>query len=119
MTVGRRSVAFAAGVSGNIAQLHPEVKRKVRAAIEAIREEPSEGEPLGQELGGFRKVVIGAWRLVYRVEDRVVRVYAVDRRATVYSDLIERLRPRIKERRGKYRRERARHEARRSSRALT
>jgi mRNA-degrading endonuclease RelE of RelBE toxin-antitoxin system len=91
-------------VGESIAQFHPDVKRKVRAALDAVRDDPAEGEPLEQELSGFGKIVVGSWRIVYRVEGQVVRVYAVGRRATVYSDLVELLRPRIEERPAPYER---------------
>lgn len=102
----RRAVAFHGSASEAVSRLHPETKRKVRAAIDAVRMDPTEGEPLERELSGFLKIVVGSWRVVYRVEAQIVRVYAVGRRANVYSDLIDRLRSGIKERRGRYRRRR-------------
>lgn len=100
---GRR-VRIPEDIQGIIAELHPETKRKVRAAIDAIAEDPTIGEPLEQELTGFRKIAIGAWRIVYREERRTVVVRAVGRRVTVYSDLLERLQKGTRERRGRYRR---------------
>jgi hypothetical protein len=62
------------------------------------------GELLEPPLGGFRKLVIGSWRIVYRAEARAVRVYAIGRRATVYDDLAERLERSIEERARPWRR---------------
>ena len=83
-----------------IAKLHPETKRKVRAALEAIAEEPTVGKALGERLAGFRRIRIGRWRIVYREEGRIIEVHAVGRRATIYSDLIARLQRRRRDHRG-------------------
>lgn len=87
-----------------IANLHPETKRKVRAAIEAVAEDPTVGEPLEQELTGFRRIRVGIWRIVYRQERATIQIHAVGRRATVYSELVARLARPLRERRRPYRR---------------
>ena len=74
----------------------------MRAAIDAIAQDPATGEALEQELTGFRKIALGSWRVVYRDEGRAIRIHAIGRRATVYSDLIERLRRSVRERTGRY-----------------
>lgn len=86
-----------------MAKLHPETKKKVRAAIAAVGPDPTIGDPLDQELSGFRKIVLGSWRIVYRHEGATIRIHAVGRRGSVYSDLVERLRS-VRERRLTYRR---------------
>jgi len=99
-----RRVGLPDEVRETIARLDPGTKRTVRATIDAIAEDPTIGQPLEQELAGFRKVAIGAWRVVYREERRTIVVRAVGRRATVYSDLIDRLRRSLRERPRPYRR---------------
>jgi mRNA-degrading endonuclease RelE of RelBE toxin-antitoxin system len=87
-----RKVRLPDDIREALAKLHPEVKGKVRAAIEAIAEDPTVGVRLEDELAGFRKIAVGSWRVVYRDEVAAIRIHAVGRRATVYSELIERLR---------------------------
>jgi mRNA-degrading endonuclease RelE of RelBE toxin-antitoxin system len=101
--VARRPLDLPHEYQRAIAALHPDVKRRVRAALDAIREDPTFGDPLEGELDTFRKIALGSWRLVYRADARAIRIYALGRRATVYSELVARLRG-VKERRRRYRR---------------
>ncbi len=75
-----------------IGLLPPDTKRKVRAALAAILDEPTIGEPLRDRLSGHRRIRIGRWRVVYRERARVVEILAIGPRATVYEDLLARLR---------------------------
>lgn len=102
-----RGVEIDAAIQQTITELHPNTRRKVRAAIDAITQDPATGEPLEQELTGFRKIALGAWRIVYREDGRTVRIHAIGHRATVYSELIDRLRRSVRERARRYRRARS------------
>jgi mRNA-degrading endonuclease RelE of RelBE toxin-antitoxin system len=77
-----------------IGQLPPDTKRKVRAALAAVLDERNIGEPLRARLSGYRRIRIGRWRVVYRERAHVVEVLASGPRATVYEDLLARLRRR-------------------------
>ena len=74
-----------------IRALHPETKRKIRAALTSVVADPSLGEPLRDRLAGFRRVRIGRWRVVYRGRGGAIEIFAVGPRATVYSELVARL----------------------------
>jgi mRNA-degrading endonuclease RelE of RelBE toxin-antitoxin system len=78
-------------VQEEIRSLHPERRRKVRAAIDALREDPSEGKALQRELVGLWRYPLGALRIVYRFDDEMLEIVAVAPRATVYEDLARRL----------------------------
>ena len=84
-------------VPGHVAEvirgLHPETRRKIRATLTAVLADPAIGDPLRDRLSGFRRVRIGRWRVVYRERPRVIEVFAVRPRATVYSELLARLDP--------------------------
>lgn len=75
-----------------IERLHPETKRKVRAALETLVADPTVGVPLRDDLTGFRRIRIGRWRVVYRERRRTIEIHAVGPRSTIYTDLIARLR---------------------------
>lgn len=47
--------------------LHPTIKKKVRAALQAIVEAPTCGKALKEELAGLRSFRIGRFRVVYRI----------------------------------------------------
>jgi mRNA interferase RelE/StbE len=70
-----------------ISGLHPELKRKVRAGLDIIREEPSAGKELRDDLAGVRSLRVGRFRIVYRVTaGRLLELVAVGPRDTIYED---------------------------------
>jgi mRNA interferase RelE/StbE len=76
-----------------IGNLHPAVKRKVRAALQAIVEEPACGKALKEELAGLRSYRFGRFRFVYRVAaDRMVEVAAIGPRRRIYEETYRKLR---------------------------
>jgi len=81
-----------------IAGLHPELKRKVRAGLDIIRDEPSAGKELRDELAGLRSLRVGRFRIIYRVASGwLLELVALGPRHTIYEDtlrLIRRERPR-------------------------
>ena len=70
-----------------IRTLHPEIKRKVRAALETIVSAPITGKALKEELAGLRSYRIGKLRIVYRlVGDETVEVVAIGPRRYIYEE---------------------------------
>jgi hypothetical protein len=47
--------------------LHPELKRKVRAGLDAIRADLQTGKKLQEDLAGFRSLRIGRFRIIYGI----------------------------------------------------
>lgn len=82
-----REVILAPEIRELVRVLHPTTKRKVRAAIEAVRSAPEIGDELTRELAGIRRLRIGRLRIVYRVQGRQVQIVAIGPRATIYLDL--------------------------------
>ncbi len=67
--------------------LHPGIKRKIRAAADAILEDPSAGKALKEELEGLRSYRVGRIRIIYRNSSRdVVEIVAVGPRTTIYEE---------------------------------
>ena len=78
-----------------IRNLHPTIKRKVRAALQTIVETPTCGKPLKEELAGLRNYRIGRFRIVYRIaEDRLIEIVAVGPRKSIYEETYRRVRNR-------------------------
>ena len=50
-----------------IKKLDPTVRKRVRAAIDALREDPHRGKPLQLTLKGLCSWRTGDWRIVYRI----------------------------------------------------
>jgi mRNA interferase RelE/StbE len=92
-------IAFLDAAIDDLRRLGPDVALKVLRRLVALAAEPLSGRPLGGELTGFRKLVVGrnTWRVVYRVVDGAVvvcEVWAVGRRAEseVYAEAAARAR---------------------------
>ncbi|MDP9251926.1 MAG: type II toxin-antitoxin system RelE/ParE family toxin [Chloroflexota bacterium] len=70
-----------------VRQLPPEPKRKVRAALAELQQNPELGDPLERELTGMRRVRVGQLRIVYRVSTVGVEVVAIGPRRGIYTAL--------------------------------
>ena len=78
-----------------IGGLPPDVKKSVRCALNALRGDPGIGLPLVRELKGLWKYRVRRFRIVYVVDSarRVIRIFAVGHRSTIYEDALKLLRP--------------------------
>lgn len=82
-----------ASVEALIRGLHPEIKRKVRAALDVIRADPAVGKDLRDELAGLRSFRLGRVRIIYRVGPRrVIGLVAIGPRRTIYEETLRLLR---------------------------
>ena len=70
-----------------IRRLHPQMKRKVRDALNDILRDPNCGKPLERELNGYRSLRIGRYRIVYRPDESGSEIVAVGPRKTIYEDM--------------------------------
>ncbi len=76
-----------------IRSLHPIIKKKVRAALQAIVEKPTCGKPLKEELAGLRSFRMGKFRIVYRLgEDGTTEVVSMGPRRHVYEETYRKIR---------------------------
>ena len=72
-----------------IGHMSPYRKRRIKASLKAIANDPFEGKPLQDELAGLYSYRIGSLRTIYSVErsKRTVHVVAIGPRRTVYDEL--------------------------------
>lgn len=77
-----------------IKKLDPQIRRRVRNAVEQLQVEPLRGKPLQFEFKGLRSWRTGDFRIVYSVRDQVLRIFVVTvgHRRDVYQKLRNRLR---------------------------
>lgn len=93
-------VVFTDPAVDDLRRIGPDAVPKVLKKILLLLENPEAGYPLGGELTGFRKLVVGRnpWRVVYRItDDKVVEIceiWAVGERtdAEVYAEAKARVR---------------------------
>ena len=73
--------------------LHPQLKRKVRAALDVIRVDASAGKELRDELAGLRSFRVSRFRIVYRFGPRrIIELRAIGPRRSIYEETLRLLR---------------------------
>lgn len=82
----RYSLRVPEDVAALIRNLHPELKRKARAALETVLAQPDSGEPLRAELTGLQSFRIGKFRLIYRLRSRRIDLVAFGARERIYEE---------------------------------
>lgn len=89
----RRRLRIPDEVASLLRDLHPGIRRKVRAAVEEILADPDAGKALREELAGLRSYRVGRWRIVFRYASRdVVEIVAVGPRRVIYEETLRLLR---------------------------
>ncbi len=70
-----------------ISGLHPQLKRKLRAALEKLAAEPQLGKALKAELEGLWSLRVGRYRVIYRIgASRQVDLVAFGPRERIYEE---------------------------------
>ena len=88
----RRRLRVPRGIEDSFRQLHPDLRRKVRAGLDLILTEPDAGKALRDELTGLRSLRVGRFRIVYRSSGRLVELVAIGPRRTIYEETLRALR---------------------------
>lgn len=87
MAIGRR-LKLTKGMRSLIRHLHPDLKRKVRAALKEILANPGSGKNLKNQLSGLRSFRIGKLRIIYRLASGAVEVIALGPRRNIYAETL-------------------------------
>ena len=70
-----------------IRNLHPQIRKKVRASLGTILSEPYSGKALKDELAGLRTFRVSRFRIVYRiVHNKEIEIIAIGPRERIYED---------------------------------
>ncbi len=73
-------------LAGLVRSLHPELKTRVRAALDMILKDPSGGKALKDDLAGLQSFRVKRFRIIYRVEPRkIIALVAVGPRRIIYE----------------------------------
>ncbi|MEW6324343.1 MAG: type II toxin-antitoxin system RelE/ParE family toxin [Nitrospirota bacterium] len=73
--------------------LHPALKRKIRAGLQQLLDEPNSGKLLRDELEGLRSMRVGRFRIIYRTgSGQIIEIVAVGPRQKIYEETLRRLR---------------------------
>jgi mRNA interferase RelE/StbE len=70
--------------------LHPDLKRKIKAALQAVLNDPQSGKVLKDELEGLQSFKVGKFRVVYKTAKGkgIIEVVAIGPRKTIYEETL-------------------------------
>ncbi len=77
----------------DIPKLSSAVKSRIKGAIEKkLTSEPEKfGKPLRKSLKGYRKLRVGDYRVIFRIEKQFIKVFVVGHRSVIYKYAKKRL----------------------------
>lgn len=75
-----------------VRSLHPNLKRKIKAALQTILTDPQAGKALKDELEGLRSLRVGKVRVVYRIIKGMIEIVAIGPRKWIYEETLRLLR---------------------------
>jgi len=70
-----------------IRKMHPDLKKRVRLALDEILLNPDAGKLLKHDLNGMRSYRVGRFRVIYKIT-RVIEVVAIGPRKSIYADTL-------------------------------
>lgn len=70
--------------------LHPDIKRKIKAALQAILNDPQTGKGLRDELEGLQSFKAGKFRVIYKTatDKGIIEIVAIGSRKTIYEETL-------------------------------
>ena len=79
-------------ISDDLPKLSSEWKEKIRHAIEErLMTHPDlYGKPLRRSLKGYRKLRVGDYRVIFRIEKNTVKIMIIQHRSVVYDRVAKR-----------------------------
>ncbi|OGG40956.1 hypothetical protein A2118_01720 [Candidatus Kaiserbacteria bacterium GWA2_50_9] len=80
-------------VKQDIPKLSKSDREQIRHAIETKLTESPEvfGKPLRRSLKGYRKLRVGDYRVIFRIEGSIVKILVIQHRSVVYKKTDQRL----------------------------
>ena len=81
----RYRIEMSQAVRDLVPHLPPQLKRKVKAALRSIAEDPYRAKELKEELVGLTSYRIARARLIYRIAGTIVEIVAFGPRVDIYE----------------------------------
>jgi mRNA interferase RelE/StbE len=70
-----------------IRNLHPHLKKKIKASLQSIITDPCLGKALKDEFAGLRSFRVSQFRIIYRISDeKLIEIIAIGSRECIYED---------------------------------
>lgn len=72
-----------------VRSLHPNLKRKIKAALQCIVDQPHAGKALRHELKGLRTFRVATFRIVYKdTNSNIIEIVAIGPRKRIYDETL-------------------------------
>jgi len=86
-------VYHTAVISEDIPKLPTVWKQKIRKAIETkLTSHPDVyGKPLRRSLANYRKLRVGDYRVIFRIEKKTIKIFAIMHRSVIYKHIADRI----------------------------
>jgi len=70
-----------------IRKMHPQLKKKTKASLQAILSNPNSGKALKDELAGLRSFRVSRFRIIYRIsQKKEIEIIAIGPRERIYEE---------------------------------
>ncbi len=66
--------------------LHPELKRKIKAALKVILSNPDAGKALKDDLFGLKSYRVGKLRIIYQTHGKELQIITIGPRKKIYLE---------------------------------
>jgi mRNA interferase RelE/StbE len=88
--MGIRRLRMSVETARLVRTLHPDLKRKVKAALQAVLNDPLSGKTLKDELEGLQSFKVGKFRMVYKTATNkgFIEIVAIGPRKTIYEETL-------------------------------
>jgi mRNA interferase RelE/StbE len=73
-------------LANDLKKLHPTIKKKIRAALDEILDEPYSGKALKDELAGLYSYRVARYRIIYKVINKKIHLITVGPRKNIYIE---------------------------------
>lgn len=80
-------------INKDIPRLSASIKLRLKSAIEQklMIHPETYGKPLRRSLKGYRKLRVGDYRVIFRIENQIVKVFLIQHRSVVYKRALNRI----------------------------
>jgi len=80
-------------ISEDIPKLGTSIKKQIKQAIETkLIEHPNVfGKPLRNSIKGYWKLRVGNYRIIFRIQKKEVKIFAIAHRSYVYTNILKRI----------------------------
>jgi mRNA interferase RelE/StbE len=86
--VSELALRLAPQVQDSIRSMHPDLKRRIRAALEGARIGTQRGKRLVGDLSGWSSLHVGRLRIIYRPAGKLLEVAAIGPRSSIYLEAV-------------------------------